>query len=281
MLACVVVGARSFQRFLTDLKCILASFTCSEFTMNRASPYRPAVHPEKWYISELLQVTSNDSSTLWAEATDMFYFWITSFDLDNLNFKSLKLALRIQRQIFTHPNKMAHSHAKANRQRDFISIVIPLGVCSSAHSEDQKECQQYFNPHCLCRGHAGAWDSRTQCPAFLFRCDVFQYCWASDTLWRIERYDIIVFGQCEFAACLNTEGFRHYYITDLLAQRRFINGPQCVQNIQLQFVYVRLGRAMFFDVLWKNVPLSTQKLHYIRSFVCQLVNWVSFSSCLI
>lgn len=102
---------------------------------------------------------------------------------------------------------MAHSHAKANRQRDFISIVIPLGVCSSAHSEDQKECQQYFNPHCLCRGHAGAWDSRTQCPAFLFRCDVFQYCWASDTLWRIERYDIIVFGQCEFAACLIYWGF--------------------------------------------------------------------------
>lgn len=97
---------------------------------------------------------------------------------------------------------MTHSYTKADRQRDFVSIVIPLGVCTSAHSEDQKECQQYFNPYRLCRGHTGAWDCRSQGSAFLVRCDVFQYRWASDTLLRIERYLIILIEKCKFAACL-------------------------------------------------------------------------------
>jgi len=164
---------------------------------------------------------------------------------------------------------MAHSYAKANRKRYFVSIVIPLRVCTSAHSEDQKECQQYFNPHRLCRGHTGAWDCRTQGSAFLVRCDIFQYCWASNTLLRIERCEYYFIGQCEFVACLScmSASFYHYYKTGLCAQRRFKNGPQSVQNPNLRFLNIYFG---LYNVL------CTQKLHHTRSFVCHLVNGLLF-----
>lgn len=96
--------------------------------------------------------------------------------MDNLITKVYSDLVKKALKTLTHPDKMAHSYAKANRKRYFVSIVIPLRVCTSAHSEDQKECQQYFNPHRLSRGHTGAWDCRTQGSAFLVRCDVFQYC---------------------------------------------------------------------------------------------------------
>lgn len=82
----------------------------------------------------------------------------------------------------THPNKMADGDAKANRKWDFISIVHPLGVRTRANSKDQKECQQYLDANRLSCSHAGTWDSGTQCPALLVRCDVFQYCRSCDSL---------------------------------------------------------------------------------------------------